>query len=214
MSDVPLQHFILHSSEIVPDPSPNPNVMEEHEEEALRASIVKYGVVDPIKVRDVGDGVFMIADGHHRFNVAVAVGIHEIPCVLAPDLDDTEVGLFRLAMGVSGHVDLRVAADIVTRALDAGLEREDLVVTGLTKSEIDDLITISSPDDVFDDGAEVPHGPGPTVDDSHVEPSVHLLEFEFDDKSQLGKVKRRLRKLAGKGNDLKNGLLLALGLDE
>ena len=53
----------------------------------LAASIRREGVLQPIRVRDVGEGRYQIVAGHRRWRAAREAGLDEIPAVVA-DVDD------------------------------------------------------------------------------------------------------------------------------
>ena len=49
--------------------------LNEKEFEALKSSITKYGILDPILIYDS-----VIIDGHHRYRAAKELGLKEVPC--------------------------------------------------------------------------------------------------------------------------------------
>lgn len=55
--------------------------------EDLRGSIIKYGIVDPLKVRKVGDQWELI-DGERRWRIAQQEGIEKVPCIVSEYSDD------------------------------------------------------------------------------------------------------------------------------
>jgi ParB-like chromosome segregation protein Spo0J len=61
-------------------PNPwNPNQMDPDMLEHARASIREFGFVDPVTVRDLGEGDFEIIDGEHRWRIAVEMDLDPIP---------------------------------------------------------------------------------------------------------------------------------------
>lgn len=72
----------------------------------LQASIREKGVLEPLLVKPIGFGRYMIISGERRFRAAVSVGLKEVPCI---ELD----------------VDDATAAEI---ALIENLQRKDLTV--------------------------------------------------------------------------------------
>ena len=54
--------------------------------DALEASIAEVGLINPIRVRKIGDGYEIVA-GHHRFAACDLNGWTEIPCILVEDDD-------------------------------------------------------------------------------------------------------------------------------
>lgn len=80
------------------DVEPNKNqprkVFQQEELEALSDSIVKYGVISPITVRQVGDRYIIIA-GERRWRAARMAGLSEIPVIIisADDKKAAEIAL-------------------------------------------------------------------------------------------------------------------------
>lgn len=58
--------------------------------EALSQSIKEKGILQPLLVRDIGDGNFEIIAGERRFRAAKMAGLSEVP-VIIKDMDDKEV---------------------------------------------------------------------------------------------------------------------------
>jgi len=47
----------------------------------LQSSIDAHGVLEPLLVRDLGDGRYELVSGERRFHAAMAVGLTEVPCI-------------------------------------------------------------------------------------------------------------------------------------
>lgn len=58
----------------------NPNRMDEFMFQKELASIRAFGFVDPVTVREIGDGLYEILDGEHRWRAAQDLGMKMIPC--------------------------------------------------------------------------------------------------------------------------------------
>jgi len=61
------------------------------------ASIKEFGFRIPILIRSDG----LIIDGHLRKKAAVALGMTELPCIVADDMTDTQIKAFRLVANQS-----------------------------------------------------------------------------------------------------------------
>lgn len=68
--------------------------------EAVKNSIEEYGFKVPIVI----DGGGVIVTGHTRVKAAQALGMEEVPCVVADDLSPEEVRAFRLADNKTGEL--------------------------------------------------------------------------------------------------------------
>lgn len=72
----------------------NPNVMDAEMMAKERASIRTFGFIDPLTVREDGDGevgpngTYEIIDGEQRFRAGTAEGIETFPCILVYADDD------------------------------------------------------------------------------------------------------------------------------
>lgn len=61
--------------------------------DAVASSIREFGFKVPIVV----DGKGVVVSGHTRLKAAKALGLDEVPVIVADDLDDTKIKAFRLA---------------------------------------------------------------------------------------------------------------------
>lgn len=100
MKDV-LKREYLPIGALVPH-SQNPNKMKPREFDLLVENMQTTGFVDPIFVRDNGDGTYGIIGGHHRWDAAKYLDFTEVPCTIAPKglLDDDMVDFQLLRMNV------------------------------------------------------------------------------------------------------------------
>lgn len=202
-----MQLIDVNPAAISPAPL-NANVMSPAKYRELVASIRRIGFVDPVVVHqlNVEDPIeFETIDGHHRLKAAVEVGLASVPAlVLAPGEDRR---LVALALNrLRGETDLTQAGLIIAELLDEGLDPAALSISGFSERELDQLVAAVSQDadDVeLDDlgDTEVPEEVGSPV----LRP--FLLELTFRSKAELAEAKRVLRKAAGKGGDLADGLL-------
>lgn len=83
----------------IDDIKPNPNQprrsFDEDTLEELAASIRELGVVQPLSVRDMGDGSFQIIAGERRWRAASKAGLNSVPAYVrkASDSEVTEMAL-------------------------------------------------------------------------------------------------------------------------
>ncbi len=63
--------------------------------EILISSIERYGVINPITVRDCGDNEYELISGERRFRAAYSAGLHTIPCIII-DTDGSDCAILSL----------------------------------------------------------------------------------------------------------------------
>ncbi len=63
--------------------------------ENLICSIERYGVINPITVRDCGDNEFELISGERRFRAAYSAGLQTIPCIII-DTDGSDCAILSL----------------------------------------------------------------------------------------------------------------------
>lgn len=184
----------------------NANVMSAEKYAALVESIRVVGFVVPLLIKPLEEGSnkYLIVDGHHRTKAAHELGLVDVPAVVLEGDEDPRI----VALAVNrlrGETDLAVASLIIAELVDDGLEPIDLTITGFSQKEIDELLAAThSPDEVeLEDleGAEVPAEVGSPV------ARPYLLDLTFRSKEDLASARKALRKAAGKGGDLADGLL-------
>ncbi len=197
-------------SSLIEDPN-NPNKMTALEFDQLVANIEEHGFLAPILVKMVGKAVHIV-DGHHRARAAAKAGL---TTVLAVVWDGTESMRKALAIGMNkirGELDLSEVARIVAELHDDGWSTKELTVTGYSEDELTDLLKISEQVTTED----VLAGAGATLPDDDDLPAIDrplVLELTFTTSDDLKKAKRGLRRAAGKGRELGEGLLKILSGD-
>jgi len=72
---------------LVPNPW-NPNEMDPEDYEKARESIRRFGFIDPITVRKIGEA-YQIIDGEHRWKAAKDEGLEAVPVAII-DVDDAD----------------------------------------------------------------------------------------------------------------------------
>jgi len=106
--------------------SPRRQIVRDREFDALVASIRDRGVLQPIRVQDLGDGSYQVIAGHRRYFAAVDAAVMQLPCVVVPagQRDDGEALVDALIendlrAGLAG-VDLALQGDaaLVERAAE------------------------------------------------------------------------------------------------
>lgn len=187
----------------------NPNKMSPEDYRQLVTNIKAAGVMlQPILVQEGDDG-FPIVDGNHRAKASEEAGLTH---VLAVVWDGTEE--MRRAMSVSfnkirGELDLSAVQRIVTELAEAGWSTTSLTATGYSEQEITDLLAVAT--DVDPDAVmEQPHALPTDDDDTPKQVRPLILELTFASKEALDKARRGLRRAAGKGRELGDGLLTLL----
>lgn len=190
-------------SDLVSSPS-NANVMDRAKYAMLVESIKRVGFIVPLLIQEVDKGRFLIVDGHHRVKAAHELSMADVPAVVLDGDEDPRV----IALAVNrlrGETDLAVAALIITELVESGMQAIDLEITGFSQRELEELLAATqSPDDVSledMDGVDVPEEIGAKV------ARPFLLDLTFRSKQDLAAARKALRKAAGKGADLSEGLL-------
>lgn len=182
----------------------NPNKMEPERYELLVAGMKAHGFLQPILVEKVGEQ-YLIRDGHHRWWAAREAGLTHVLAVVA-ELGDKAMGIALAMNRLRGDLDLSATAELIKElVIETDWTTAQMSVnTGFTQGEIESLLERTA--------ASVPNlGDLPSTDPDAPVEKPFVLEVSFLDKSTYTLVKRKLKKAAGKGNDLSVGLLNVLG---
>ena len=132
-------------SELIPyinNPRLNDNAVD-----AVASSIKNFGFKVPIVI----DGGNKIVTGHTRLKAAKKLGLEEVPCIVADDVDENQIKAFRLADNKVSEI-----ADWDFEALELeleGLKASDLF-TGFDEFEINSLTSAVDVDQFFEDAGE------------------------------------------------------------
>ena len=96
----------------------NPRIMSKKEAEDLKASIDKFGMVEPIVVNSAENRKNIIIGGHQRYNLLKEMGKETITVfyVNLPSLEDEQELNLRLNKN-NGHWDLEMLADLDEKLL-------------------------------------------------------------------------------------------------
>lgn len=202
--------------EVHPDalkaPGTNPNRMSDETYAMLVEAIRRVGFLQPVLAQEDADGSLVIVDGYHRVKAAREVGLTNVPVIVGDFQDDpgmahaVQIGMNRMR----GELDLAAVAQQVSALATSGWNMEDLELTGFSKSELEDLLatTRHRDEEVLEGGLGGAPNSEPEAEEGAAKPFI--LELTFAKKADLSKAKRGLKKAAGKGRELADGLLRLL----
>jgi len=124
-----------------------------HNEEAIEAvanSIREFGFKVPIVISS--DNV--IIAGHTRLKAAVSLGLEEVPCIIADDLNEEQIKAFRLADNKTAEL-----ATWDLSKLEEELSHIDMDMLQFGFEEMEELLPDNASDDDFDITDEIPEVP-------------------------------------------------------
>jgi ParB-like chromosome segregation protein Spo0J len=182
----------------------NANKMSPAKFQLLVESIKRVGFVQHVLVRAIANERWEMVDGHHRRDALRILGHDAVPAV---ELEgDEDPRLVALALNrIRGETDLAAASLVIEELTEAGFNFSDLTISGFSDRELSELVAAleSTDDPSLDDldGLEEPEPVGTPV------ARPFLLELTFASKADLVLVRKALRKAAGKGGNLADGLL-------
>ncbi len=119
----------------------------------LQASIERYGIVKPILI----NAARVVIEGHGILEAAKALGIEQIPCVVAEHLDARQQRALRLALnrlGETGAWDFEELRLELLELIDLGC---DVIDTGFEMAEVDALLL--EDEDAEEPEEVIPAGP-------------------------------------------------------
>lgn len=112
----------------------------------LQASIREKGVLEPLLVKPIGFGRYMIISGERRFRAAVSVGLKEVPCIEL-DVDDATAAEIALIENLQ-RKDLTVfeeADGLRALAERFGYTHQEIArKIGKSRSSVTEILSISS----------------------------------------------------------------------
>ena len=129
----------LEISKISPN-SYNPNLVPKDIFSQLKKSIKKFGIEQPILVREVGDK-YVIIDGEHRYKIALEFGFKTVPVVIR-DITESEAKIQTINMNRLHGEFNKVKLAGVLKGLQEDYSQEEL--TALTGFSEEDLDTFNS----------------------------------------------------------------------
>lgn len=140
----------------------NPKTYKPDDRAHLAGSIEQHGYVQPIIVREVGDGTYEIVDGHHRNEVLVTMDPDaKIKCIVLDVESVAEGRRILLALQRTSGFDMDKLEEFVSAALADGTTAAELMAdTGMTGADLDALARagsefldgIGKPDDETNEG--------------------------------------------------------------
>jgi len=122
-------------------------------EEAIKAvanSIKEFGFKVPIVI--TSDNV--IIAGHTRLKASVSLGLEEVPCIIADDLNEAQIKAFRLADNKTAEL-----ATWDLSKLEQELSEIDMDMLQFGFEEMEKLLPDNAADDDFDIDDEIPENP-------------------------------------------------------
>lgn len=104
----------------------NSNEMDGSMLHHLRASIERYGLLDNLVVRPVGNDCYEVLSGNQRLKIMKEMGISPVPCVIV-EMDNADAGLLAQALNhVHGEEDLGLRAATIRKVL-ASISPEEVL---------------------------------------------------------------------------------------
>lgn len=91
--DTPQTVTKLPLQKVEPNPKQPRRFFDEEELQALADSIAEHGIVQPLAVRDTGNGFYQIIAGERRWRAARLAGLEEVPVVVLEADDKTVMEL-------------------------------------------------------------------------------------------------------------------------
>lgn len=115
------------SIEVLKEAIWNVNQVDEAMMQRLRVSIGKYGLVQNLVVRQIGND-YEVLSGNHRLRLLHEMLIKKVPCVVV-DVDDAHARLLAQALNhIHGDDDLGLRAELIREVMQVLPEEEVLAV--------------------------------------------------------------------------------------
>lgn len=149
----------------------NPRINDKAVEQ-VKKSIEEFGFKVPIVV----DKNNVIVTGHTRYEACKQLGINELPCIIADDLNDKQIKAFRLA-------DNKVSDYSIWDNKKLLIELDELnfdIFTGFEKSEI--FTDIKALDELFENDKD--------VIENNEEGVTYVVQFKTQDEKLIEKIKK------------------------
>lgn len=146
----------------------NPNEMTPTEREALRASILKHGLVENFVVQKFSTRFklnLVLIGGHQRLGEVRAIraeeGLHtplDVPCVVL-DIDDDAAMQLNVALNKIGGTTNKDKLAELFAMVAPSMNENDVLASGFTQAEIDNLVRSTMPPPPPDDDDVIPEPP-------------------------------------------------------
>ena len=120
----------------------NPNSMQDAMLARLRESLSRYGLVQNLVARPLGDGSYEVLSGNQRLQVLREQGHCIAPCVVV-DLDDVHARLLAQALNhIQGEDDLGLRAELLRGVLDSVSQETVLAILPETAESLRALASL------------------------------------------------------------------------
>jgi DNA modification methylase len=142
-------NIVMKSVQVLQEYENNPR----NNDEAIKAvanSIKEFGFKVPIVI--TSDNV--IIAGHTRLKASVSLGLTEVPCIIADDLNEEQIKAFRLADNKTAEL-----ATWDLSKLEEELSELDMDMLQFGFEEMEELLPDNAADDDFDIDDEIPDVP-------------------------------------------------------
>ncbi|HZA21348.1 MAG TPA: ParB N-terminal domain-containing protein [Dehalococcoidia bacterium] len=124
----------------------NPNRMDEAMLQKLRESLSRYGLVQNLVVRPLGDGTHEVLSGNQRLQVLRETMKNSVPCVVI-ELADAHARLLSQALNrIAGEDDLGLRAELLQQVLEELPQSEVLRLLPETAESLQAFATLGQHD--------------------------------------------------------------------
>jgi ParB family transcriptional regulator, chromosome partitioning protein len=135
ITDIPL--------DLLKEASWNPNRMDAAMLARLKLSISRFGLVENLVVRPIGDGNYEILSGNHRLKLLREMRTPTAPCLIV-ELDDVKARVLAQALNrLEGEDDIGLKAELLKKVLDSLSQDEVLEMLPETASSLESLVFLS-----------------------------------------------------------------------
>ena len=120
----------------------NPNRMDEATLKRLIESMTRFGMVQNLVVRPIGEGDYEVLSGNQRLQALKELGYAKAPCVVV-EVDDVHARLLAQALNrIQGEDDLGLKAELVREILESLPEEEVLSLLPETTESLQALSSL------------------------------------------------------------------------
>ena len=171
-------NIVMKSVQVLQEYENNPR----NNDEAIKAvanSIREFGFKVPIVI--TSDNV--IIAGHTRLKASVSLGLSEVPCIIADDLNEEQIKAFRLADNKTAEL-----ATWDLSKLEEELSELDMDMLQFGFEEMEELLPDNAADDDFDVDVEIPDVPFSQPGDIYELGPHRLLCGDSTDPEQVKKL--------------------------
>ena len=124
----------------------NPNQQDPATMGRLTESIYRYGLVQNLVVRPLGDGTYEVLSGNQRLQVMRGMGGDSVPCAVV-ELDDARAMLLAQALNhIHGEDDLGLRAELIRKVLEKLPQEDVLSLLPETSESLDALCDLGQED--------------------------------------------------------------------